>query len=400
MSDPKIKYSAYFNALKNNYLFSEVRRKAAAFKDKNGGEITDLGVGDIAYPLPEIIVEALVAASREMGDNARFRGYSPEGGYDFLKEKIINYYEKKGIRPEGGEVFVGNGAKSDVSGFTYILGPCDELITDPVYPVYADAAVMRGNRIEFLKGNKDNGFLPLPRGLKKKPRLICLCSPNNPSGGAYDRAGLKEWVDFALDTGSVILFDAAYSAFAGDGVPASIFEIDGAKDCAVEFCSFSKTAGFTGLRCSWAVVPNGIKWGEKKLNSLWKRRQSAMFNGVAYPVQRAAEAALTGDGITACKNVIKKYKENAAKVSEFLNRLGIWHTGEKHSPYIWLECPSGMNSWEFFEYMLEKYRVVGAPGCGFGSAGEGFFRISCFAKQEAIEGAVSAIAEDIGVQLR
>lgn len=384
----KVPAAREFSALEKNYLFTEVRRKTQKFLTENGGEVINLGIGDVAFPLPPVVVEAMVKATLEMGDNARFKGYPPEGGYPFLKEAIAGRYLKRGVKIDADEIFIGDGAKSDTSSFPDIFGRADVLITDPVYPVYADSSVLRGNRVTFVRGNKQNRFLPSPRGVEKKPYLIFLCSPNNPSGAAYGHDGLKEWVDFALETGSALLFDAAYSAFAGVGVPSSVFEIDGARECCAEFGSFSKSAGFTGLRCSWTVVPKELKCRKSQVSALWKRRQSVKFNGVSYVIQRAAEAALSERGITECGHAVEIYKKNAAAFTAFFKARGIWHTGGELSPYVWIECPKNLSSVEFFNGLLSGCRVVGTPGSGFGKAGEGFFRFSGFATENAAAEAV------------
>ncbi|MBQ9482180.1 MAG: LL-diaminopimelate aminotransferase [Clostridia bacterium] len=393
MNELRLPAAGEFALLKKNYLFTEVRRKTAAFLEENGGEVINLGVGDVAYPLPPAVTEALASASLEMGDNVRFKGYPPEGGYPFLRRAIVSYYEGLGVKIKEEEVFVGDGAKTDVSSFAEVFGRTEALVTDPVYPVYADSSVLLGNAVKFLRGNKSNGFLPPPPRGDDKPRIIYLCSPNNPSGGAYDRAGLKEWVDYALSTGSVIFFDAAYSAFAGEGIPRSVFETDGAKECCVEFCSFSKFAGFTNLRCSWVTVPEELKCRKTQVIALWRRRQSTKFNGVSYPVQRAAEAALSPEGRRECEKTVSIYKSNAERISAFLGSRGVWHCGGKNSPYIWLECPERLSSEEFFDGLLNNCRIVGTPGNGFGSAGEGFFRLSCFAREEVVAEALERLGD-------
>ena len=389
----KIHPSPDMLGLSENYLFTEVRARVNKFLSKNGGETINLGVGDVACPLPLFIVEAMEHATAELADNARFRGYPPEGGYDFLKKSVKDFYLKRGVRVSEDEIFIGVGTKTDASAFSEIFAAAEVIVPDPVYPVYADAAAMRGDRIVFLKGDKENGFLPMPDGLERKPRLIWICSPNNPAGSAYDGGQLARWVDFALDTGSLILFDSAYSAFSEPPVPKTIYEISGARECAVEFFSFSKFAGFTNLRCSWVVVPKDVKCRKTQVNALWRRRQAAKFNGVCYPVQRAAEAALSEEGEKECGKIINLYKNNARTISGFLSDAGVWHTGGKHSPYIWAECPRGKSSWEFFDDLLAKARIVSTPGCGFGRAGEGYFRLSCFAAEENVKRAIERLGK-------
>lgn len=371
-----------FDKLGKSYLFSEVRARKDAFLRENGGSLIDLGVGDVAFPLPPSSVAAIVAAAEEMGDNVRFRGYPPEGGYDFLRQSIAEAYADAGAKVSGGEVFVGDGAKSDASAFTTLFEPCEVVIPEPVYPVYLDSALLCGHRPLLLSGSKQNGFLPTPAALKGKEGLVIwLCSPNNPTGAAYDGDGLAEWVRFALDTGSLILFDAAYAAFAGDGMPKTIYSVDGARGCAVEFGSFSKFAGFTGMRCSWTVVPHEIMLEKRRLQALWQRRQAAEFNGVSYVVQRAAQAALSPQGRRECRVVIDTYKRNSCVLGHIFQKHGVWHTGCEHSPYLWFECLRG-DSWTFFDRLMRACRVVGTPGVGFGPSGEGFFRLSCFTTPE------------------
>ncbi len=390
MNSRLLSESPNFKKLSQNYLFSEIREKTGTFLKNNGGEVINLGVGDVAFPIPRVAVTACTNAIKEMGDPSLFKGYPPEGGYDFLRKAIAeNFYSSCDISPE--EIFVSDGSKSDTANFTDIFDICDQLIANPVYPVYVDSAIMRGNNITFIKGTKENNFLPTPEGVERKPWIINLCSPNNPSGGAYSYKGLKQWVDFALETGSLILFDSAYSAFVSDGMPRTIFSIKGAKDCAVEFGSFSKFAGFTGMRCSWLAIPFANKCRKTRIIDLWRRRQSSKFNGVAYPVQRAAEAVLTQTGLEECASVIRIYKQNAHAISAFINSKGIWNTGSENSPYVWLECPKNFTSWQFFDYLLENYRIVGTPGCGFGEVGEGFFRISSFAKPQTVKMALERV---------
>ena len=263
-----------------------------------------------------------------------------------------------------------------------ILGDNPVLIPDPVYPVYLDSNIMSGREVEFIKGTMENGFKPTPNGLKEKSYIIYICSPNNPTGAVYTRAELKAWVDFALKTGSLIIFDAAYEAFIKGDYPHSVYEIENADKCAVEICSFSKMAGFTGVRCAWSVFPDGLTVGDKKLSELWQRRQSTKFNGVTYIVQRAAQAALSEEGIAQCRKNVEYYIENAKILSNLLLKKGIRFTGGECSPYLWLECPDNMMSWDFFDMLLEKAQIVGTPGAGFGPAGEGYFRLTSFGSRE------------------
>lgn len=373
----------YFN-VKKNYLFSEIAKRVNAYKEANpDADVIRLGIGDVTLPLSPVVVEAMKKASDEMGDAATFRGYAPEYGYDFLREKIAEYYKKFPVDLSSEEIFVSDGAKSDVGNIVDILGDNEILIPDPVYPVYLDSNIMSGHKVKFIAGNRENGFLPMPDGIERRPYVIYLCSPNNPTGAVYGRDALKKWIDFANETGSLIIFDSAYEAFISGDYPHSVYEIEGAKTCAVEICSFSKTAGFTGTRCAWSVFPDELTVGENKLSFLWSRRQATKFNGVPYVVQRAAEAALSDEGQKQCRESIAYYMENARIIAEVLKEKGIYFTGGENSPYLWLECPNGMTSWEFFDFLLEKGQIVGTPGAGFGDAGEGYFRLTSFGSRES-----------------
>ena len=373
----------YFN-VKKNYLFSEIAKRVNAYKTANpDADIIRLGIGDVTLPLSPVVVEAMKKAADEMGDAATFRGYAPEYGYDFLREKIAEYYKKFPVNLSAEEIFVSDGAKSDVGNIVDILGDNEILIPDPVYPVYLDSNIMSGHKVKFIAGNRENGFLPMPDGIERRPYVIYLCSPNNPTGAVYSRDALKKWIDFANETGSLIIFDSAYEAFISGDYPHSVYEIEGAKTCAVEICSFSKTAGFTSTRCAWSVFPDELTVGENKLSFLWSRRQATKFNGVPYVVQRAAEAALSDEGQKQCRESIAYYMENARILAEVLKEKGIYFTGGENSPYLWLECPDGKTSWEFFDFLLEKGQIVGTPGAGFGDAGEGYFRLTSFGSRES-----------------
>lgn len=378
-----IKLNENFFNVKKSYLFSEIAKRVKEYSEKNPDKkIIRLGIGDVTLPLPRVAVTALKKAADEMGSAATFRGYAPEYGYDFLREKIAGYYKRFSVSRNSEEIFVSDGAKSDVGNIVDILGNNEILIPDPVYPVYLDSNVMSGHKISLLKGTRENGFLPMPDNTDKKPYVIYLCSPNNPTGAVYSREQLKIWVDFANETGSLIIFDSAYEAFISGDYPHSIYEIDGADSCAVEICSFSKTAGFTGTRCAWSVFPDKLTVGDTKLSALWSRRQATKFNGVPYVVQRAAEAVLTDEGIKECKALVEYYMENARIIAAALKKSGIEFVGGQNSPYLWLKCPKNMGSWEFFDYLLESAQLVGTPGAGFGEAGEGYFRLTSFGSRE------------------
>lgn len=378
-----IKLNENFFNVKKSYLFSEIAKRVKEYSEKNPDKkIIRLGIGDVTLPLPQVAVTALKKAADEMGSAATFRGYAPEYGYDFLREKIADYYKRFSVSRNSEEIFVSDGAKSDVGNIVDILGDNEILIPDPVYPVYLDSNVMSGHKISLLKGTRENGFLPMPDNTDKKPYVIYLCSPNNPTGAVYSREQLKAWVDFANETGSLIIFDSAYEAFISGNYPHSIYEIDGADSCAVEICSFSKTAGFTGTRCAWSVFPDKLTVGDTKLSALWARRQATKFNGVPYVVQRAAEAVLTDEGIKECKALVEYYMENARIIAAALKNSEIEFVGGENSPYLWLKCPKNMGSWEFFDYLLESAQLVGTPGAGFGEAGEGYFRLTSFGSRE------------------
>lgn len=378
-----IKLNENFFNVKKSYLFSEIAKRVKEYSEKNPDKkIIRLGIGDVTLPLPRVAVTALKKAADEMGSAATFRGYAPEYGYDFLREKIADYYKRFSVSRNSEEIFVSDGAKSDVGNIVDILGDNEILIPDPVYPVYLDSNVMSGHKISLLKGTRENGFLPMPDNTDKKPYVIYLCSPNNPTGAVYSREQLKAWVDFANETGSLIIFDSAYEAFISGNYPHSIYVIDGADSCAVEICSFSKTAGFTGTRCAWSVFPDKLTVGDTKLSALWSRRQATKFNGVPYVVQRAAEAVLTDEGIKECKALVEYYMENARIIAAALKNSEIEFVGGENSPYLWLKCPKNMGSWEFFDYLLESAQLVGTPGAGFGEAGEGYFRLTSFGSRE------------------
>ena len=379
----RINLNDNFSLIKESYLFSEIGRKVREYSAANAGaDIIKMGIGDVTLPLSSTVVTAFTQAVLEMGKKETFRGYPPEYGYDFLREAIKRKYMERGVVFSSDEIFVSDGAKSDLGNIVDILGRNEALIPDPVYPVYLDSNILSGNKVTFVRGNAENGFLPTHDGVENKPYVIYMCSPNNPTGAVYDAKGLKKWVDFAIETGSLIIFDSAYEMFITDDSPHSIFEIEGAKNCAIEICSLSKTAGFTGTRCGWTIIPETLEAGGVKLIKLWKRRQATKFNGVSYPVQRAAEAALSAEGVRACKEQIAYYRNNAGMLSEVLTKKGIFHTGGKNSPYVWFKCPHDLGSWEFFDMLLEKANVVGTPGEGFGKMGEGYFRLTGFSSAE------------------
>lgn len=384
----------YYN-LEQSYLFSTVARKVNEFSKNNPDKkIIRLGIGDVTLPLCKAVVDALHSAADEMGNKETFRGYGPEQGYDFLQNAVKKYYENRNVELDTDEIFISDGAKSDLGNILDLFSKDNTvLVPDPVYPVYVDTNVMAGRNVVYANANESNGFLPLPDS-NQKLDIIYICSPNNPTGAVYNKEQLKKWVDYALNVKAVILFDAAYECFISDDtLPKSIYEISGAKKCAIEFCSLSKTAGFTGTRCGYTVVPHEL--GE--LNKFWLRRQTTKFNGVPYIVQRAAQAVFSDEGQKEIKENINYYKENAKLISLTLDECNIWHVGGKNSPYIWLKCPNNMKSWEFFDYLLENIQVVGTPGSGFGKNGEGFFRLTSFGSRENTKEAMERFKKLFGV---
>lgn len=369
-----------YQNLEQSYLFSTIAKKVNEFTSKNPDKkVIKLGIGDVTLPLCKAVINALHSAVDEMGSQSTFRGYGPEQGYDFLRNAVKNYYGKRNVELELDEIFISDGAKSDLGNILDLFGKENSvLVPDPVYPVYVDTNIMAGRKVIFADANGDNEFLPLP-DKNVKADIIYICSPNNPTGAVYNKEQLKAWVDYANEQKAVILFDAAYECFVSDeNLPRSIYEIEGAKTCAIEFCSLSKTAGFTGTRCGYTIVPKALE----PLNKMWVRRQTTKFNGVPYIIQKGAEAVFSEEGQKEIKENINYYKVNAKLISETLTKCKIWHVGGKHSPYIWLKCPNNMSSWEFFDYLLENAQIVGTPGAGFGKNGEGYFRLTSFGSQE------------------
>ena len=405
-----IKINENFLELQDSYLFSTIAKKVAEFTAKNPDKkVIKLGIGDVTRPIVPSIVEAMKKAVDEMGKSETFRGYGPEQGYEFLREKIVEFdYKKLGVEISPDEIFVSDGAKCDCGNIGDIFG-IDNIvaITDPVYPVYLDTNVMAGRsgkydaqngeyeKIIYMPVIESNGFVPsFP---EKVPDMIYLCLPNNPTGTTLTKSELKKWVDYAKQNKSLILFDSAYEAFISEpNVPHTIYEIEGAREVAIEFRSFSKTAGFTGIRCAYTVVPKELKGytedgKEVSLHSLWNRRHGTKFNGVSYPVQRAAEAVYSMEGQKQIKENINYYMENAKIIKEGLKEAGYTVYGGVNAPYIWLKVPDGMSSWEFFDKLLNEANVVGTPGVGFGPSGEGYFRLTAFGTKENTVEAIERI---------
>jgi len=378
----------YLN-LQQNYLFAETAHRTSDYIAAHPEQkVIRLGIGDVTLPLAQTVVAAMEKAAAEMGEAATFRGYGPEQGYDFLRNAIADYYAKRGVAIDPSEVFITDGAKSDTGNITDLFAQDNVvMVPDPVYPVYVDTNIMNGRKILYADADKENGFLPLPDE-NVHADIVYICSPNNPTGAVYNKEQLAAWVVYAKKEKALLLFDAAYEAFVGDTeLPRSIFEIPGARECAIEFCSLSKTAGFTGTRCGYTIVPKELAFPDAcgnplSVRQMWLRRQTTKFNGVSYVIQRGAEAAFSEEGMAECRGNIAFYKENAKIIAETLTELGIPFFGGIHSPYIWFECPFGMESWEFFDYMLDTIQVVGTPGAGFGKNGTHYFRLTAFGSRE------------------
>jgi LL-diaminopimelate aminotransferase len=405
----------HYLKLKAGYLFPEIGRRVAAFAQANpDAKIIRLGIGDVTEPLPEAVVIAMHKAVDEMGRRESFRGYGPEQGYAFLREAIAKHdYQARQCPIEAEEIFISDGSKCDTGNILDILGADNSIaVTDPVYPVYVDTNVMAGRTgpgrengkydgLVYLPATADNAFTPdLP---SQKFDVIYLCSPNNPTGAVITRPTLEKWVAYARKHGSLILFDAAYEAYITDPqIPHSIYEIDGARDVAIEFRSFSKTAGFTGTRCAFTVVPKSLrgKAGDGsmvELHKLWSRRQSTKFNGVSYIIQRGAEAVYSEEGQSQVKALVSFYLENARIIRQTLSEAGMVVYGGINAPYVWVATPGGLSSWAFFDKLLNEVHVVGTPGSGFGAAGEGYFRISAFNSRENVIEAMDRIGSKLAV---
>ena len=376
-----MKLNKHYSELNESYLFSTIAHKVAAYQKANPDkDIIRLGIGDVTLPLAKSVTDAMLKAVEEQGKKETFHGYIPsEQGYEFLRSAIQKYYAGHGVELDMAEIFVSDGAKSDLGNLLDLFDVDNTvLVPDPVYPVYVDDNVMAGRKILYMSASAENNFLPMPDD-NVHADIVYLCSPNNPTGATYTVDQLKEWVRWAKANNALILFDAAYECFVSEpGLARSIYEVEGAKDCAVEVCSFSKIAGFTGTRCGYTVVPQAIVSDSQSLNKMWLRRQTTKFNGVAYVVQRGAEAVFTEEGMKEIQHNLDYYRQNAAVIAAALDEAGVWYCGGKNSPYIWLRCPNNMGSWEFFDWLLETANVVGTPGEGFGECGKGYFRLTAF----------------------
>lgn len=385
------KLNENYQNVKDSYLFAEIARRVKVYEEthpEKAADIIRLGIGDVTLPLTKSVIEALHEAVDSQAVSETFKGYGPEQGYAFAQEAIADYYARNGVEVKASDIFISDGAKSDTGNITELFAKDNVvLVPDPVYPVYVDTNTMDGKNIIYMNGTKENDFLPMPDE-NVKADIIYLCSPNNPTGACYNKEQLEAWVSYALKNDAVILYDSAYEAFITDPtLPRSIYAIEGAKKCAIEFCSLSKTAGFTGTRFSYTVVPEELVFetsnGETlSLHNMWNRRQCTKFNGTPYIIQYAGAKVFTEEGMKECQENIGYYRENAHMIAETLEKKGISFTGGVNSPYIWFECPKGMESWEFFDYLLENAQIVGTPGAGFGENGKNYFRLTSFGKHE------------------
>ena len=389
-----MKVNRNFDNLVPNYLFAEIAKRVNEYCSANPDQkVIKLGIGDVTLPLPKIAVEALKKGADDLGNKETFKGYPDYEGYEFVRKAVSDYYNTFGVKVDPSEILITDGAKSDSGNIGDIFDKDNTvLVTDPVYPVYVDSNIMAGRKIIYADSNEYNGFCAMPNE-DVKADIIYLCSPNNPTGSAYSYDQLKTWVDYANKNDAIIIFDAAYEAFITDDSPRSIFAVEGARTCAIELCSLSKTAGFTGTRCGYTIIPKELERDGKNIYKLWYRREATKFNGVSWPVQCAAAAVLSEEGQKEFKENISYYQENAKIIASAMDELGIYYTGGKNSPYIWLKCPNGMGSWEFFDYLLENANVVGTPGEGFGKNGEGYFRLTSFGDRENTIEAVRRIKE-------
>lgn len=388
----------HYADLKDSYLFYNIAGKTKAYLAENPDKkLLRLGIGDVSLPLCDAVIKALHSAVDDQATKENFHGYMPECGAPFLREAIAEHYKKRGVMLSSDEVFVSSGASDELGDILDLFDRSSScLVIEPAYPAYVDANIMAGRRIVHLTSGKENGFLPEPNE-DTQADIIYICSPNNPTGAVFSREQLQRWVDFANEKGSVILFDAAYEAFIEDeALPHSIFELKGAETCAIEICSLSKTAGFTGTRLGYTVISKSLARNGMNLNDMWVRNRTTKTNGVSYIIQKGAAAVFTDEGIRQINDNIKIYKDNAKVIMEALDKIGIWYCGGKNAPYIWLKCPNNMGSWEFFDYLLKEIQVVGTPGEGFGACGEGYFRFSTFGSPEDTKEAAQRLVKLLG----
>ena len=390
--------NTHYADLKDSYLFYNIAQKTKAYLAANPDKhLYRMGIGDVSLPLCDAVIRALHEAVDDQAKKENFHGYMPECGAPFLRETIAKYYADRGVTVSTDEVFVSSGASDELGDILDLFDRSSSaLVIEPAYPAYVDANVMAGRKIVHLASGKDNGFLPSPSE-EVKADILYICSPNNPTGAVFSRNQLQAWVDFANKNGSVILFDAAYEAFIEDeSLPHSIFELDGAETCAIEICSLSKTAGFTGTRLGYTVIPKKLIRQGMNFNEMWVRNRTTKTNGVSYIIQKGGAAVFTPEGQKQIHDNIRIYKNNAKVLMKALDKLGIWYCGGKNAPYIWMKCPDGMGSWEFFDYLLNEIQVVGTPGEGFGACGEGYFRFSTFGSPEDTVEAANRLVSLLG----
>ena len=388
----------HYRDLKESYLFAGIAQKVKKYQMEHPEKhIYRMGIGDVSLPLCDAVIAALHEGVADQANKESFHGYMPECGAQFLRETVAGHYAERGVILDADEVFVSSGASDELGDILDLFDRrSSALVIEPAYPAYVDANVIAGREIVHLASGKEDGFLPEPRE-DFKADILYICSPNNPTGAVFSRNQLQAWVDFANENGAIILFDAAYEAFIEDEtLPHSIFELDGAETCAIEICSLSKTAGFTGTRLGYTVIPKALNRCGMNFNAMWVRNRTTKTNGVSYIIQKGGAAVFTSEGQAQIKANIQIYKNNAKVLMEALDQLGIWYTGGKNAPYIWLKCPNGMGSWEFFDYLLNEIQVVGTPGEGFGACGEGYFRFSTFGSPEDTKEAARRLCELLG----
>lgn len=388
----------HYRDLKESYLFAGIAQKVKKYQMEHPEKhIYRMGIGDVSLPLCDAVIAALHEGVADQANKETFHGYMPECGAQFLRETVAKHYAERGVILDADEVFVSSGASDELGDILDLFDRSSSaLVIEPAYPAYVDANVIAGREIVHLASGKEDGFLPEPRE-DFKADILYICSPNNPTGAVFSRNQLQAWVDFANENGAIILFDAAYEAFIEDEtLPHSIFELDGAETCAIEICSLSKTAGFTGTRLGYTVIPKALNRCGMNFNAMWVRNRTTKTNGVSYIIQKGGAAVFTSEGQAQIKANIQIYKNNAKVLMEALDQLGIWYTGGKNAPYIWLKCPNGMGSWEFFDYLLNEIQVVGTPGEGFGACGEGYFRFSTFGSPEDTKEAARRLCELLG----
>ena len=385
----------HYAELKDSYLFYHIAQKTKAYLSEHpGAKLYRLGIGDVTLPLCNAVIEALHQAVDDQASQERFHGYMPECGADFLREAIAGYYAQRNVQLSADEIFVSSGASDELGDILDLFDRSNAaLIIEPAYPAYVDANIMAGRKIVHIPSDCSNGFLPEPAP-SSEADLLYICSPNNPTGAVFDRAQLQKWVDYANAHGSIILFDAAYEAFIEQpGLPHSIFEIEGAKTCAIEICSLSKTAGFTGTRLGYTVIPKKLARGGMNMNDMWVRNRTTKTNGVSYIIQKGGAAVFTPEGQREIHQNIQLYKQNAKMLMQTLDALNVWYCGGKNAPYIWMKCPDGLGSWDFFDLLLNRIQVIGTPGEGFGACGEGYFRFSTFGSPEDTQEAAKRLYE-------